>query len=241
MRLNSLKNKVIDFLNGDGEDLAPARGVAHLDKCSTLNICNKLMIRSRRTPDFSELRMLKSIPLFVYGVEMVNGDANQYLKGAKYLGKAHTASPRFIMKTDLQTGKPVVFNVPEAHKLQNKIRGELYQVSVEHIHGLDHYNVNNVFSERRKVNVLAENQDSIPNCKMFSGMPILPAYMYFGKMSYFEDRKMNTRHSVRYTGIDKNSGISFFEWVNQTDLLTEEIDWDSYMESRYGLGNQVLL
>lgn len=204
-----------------------------LDKLKRKEICRALNHRKYRTPDFSELALYKEIPLFVYGEECSNGFLNHILKDAVCYGDAHTVSERYTMKQAHNFRHPVVFEVPESFLNKAKIRGQLYGVSVEHIHTLDVIKGNwkEYFRTQRAIFV----EKPIPESKVISGFSAIRAYIYIGIDKFWEDRKLESKTRITYSSWGNISNIKFFHHVNYNfkadSTLLEDDDDD-----RWGMG-----
>ncbi len=198
-------------------ELAPAAGGVPFGVATnplvSKGICKQLAARSRRTPDFAELRMMREIPLVVYGVEMKYGDASEYLKSANYYGHVHSISENFIMKEGRR--HPVVFTCAKDNVLKGKIRGELYGVTVEHIHALDAYNSNgNMF---KRVKKRFQFEDCMPkDAKMLRGLAYDFAYVYLGMVPYWQNYPMKVRSKVTYQTRPGLGNTPYYEFFNRS-------------------------
>lgn len=176
----------------------------------------KLKMRTRKTPDFSALRFFKRIPLFVYGTAMKDGENNNLLKGAEYYGKAHTISPSYQMKYNKHF--PVVFDAQHNKSIpqtqHHRIRGELYGVTVEHLHLVDVLESNTLMFNRVKTRVLLENQDRQSGLKFFAGMPFCETFMYVANTAYWDGVELDLRYVSRYPSDPKLVGQGFYQWTN---------------------------
>lgn len=187
------------------------------------HIAGKLERRGFWTPDFHILNRYKSIPIFLYGTEMTDGINNDLLRGAKFLGKAHTLSPKFWMK---QTSiNPIVFDSHlEAHKDNRKVRGEVYEVQVEHVHMLDVFHRNRVSVKRTNRNIIFE--DCKPQGgKDFKGMSVFNCMMYIGSKTYWKDYDLKHRITVSYAKKENIKDTPFYEWVNWAPDDDDEWGW----------------
>lgn len=184
----------------------------------------KLNRRGWITPDFSRLKLMKSIPLFVYGTEMTDGTDNHFLEGAKLLGHGHTLSAKFWMK---QTAiNPIVFDsVQEDHKDNRKVRGEVYEVQIEHIHMLDVLHKNRISTRRTLRNIVFEDAKP-PNCPAHTklNMAVGKCFTYIGSKTYWKDYDLKFRVVKNYIKKEGLTDIPFYEWVNWSPI-DEEDEW----------------
>jgi gamma-glutamylcyclotransferase (GGCT)/AIG2-like uncharacterized protein YtfP len=178
------------------------------------DVARRLSVRSRLTPDFSTLKKFKSIPLFVYGTEMTDGTDNGLLSGARYLGRAHTLSSKFWMKQT--TISPIIFDsLHENHKDNRKVRGEIYEVRVEHIHLLDVFHRNTIATKRTCRNVILEDcRPSGARLVPLTDLAIQNCHVYIGKKNYWKDYELQHRMVTSYAKKEGIRDIPFYEWVN---------------------------
>lgn len=176
-------------------------------------IAGPLKKRSTRTPDFNVLRSLEKIPVFVYDSMQRNGINSFFLDDAIYLGKAHTFTPFWKMYINKQ--QPIVFKAPTNVDSRQRVRGEVYLCSVEHIHTLDVFNSNTLMFERTKTRVYLEDQSSNDfSGSCFQGIPFTKAFLYTGVEEYWEGIKdIRLSPSVTYHTESKIIGNkTFFEY-----------------------------
>lgn len=191
-------------------------------------IIKKLKIRGEKSPDIHRLKFYKEIPFFAYGTEKVNGEDENLLKGAKYLGMAHTMSTNFIMKSN--TAFPVAFPCKQDDQRRGRLRGEMYLVSPEHIIAMDIGNSNGKSFYRFKARFALEEQEMAEGLKSFKGDPYIPAYMYLGSTQWWGDNNDKLQLACRksYSGSVKPifHGKHFYEWDTQPeDDENDEWGW----------------
>lgn len=197
---------MVDFVIDNEE--GTARGKHHPELKST-NLCKRLDLRTRRTPDFAFLRLLQEIPVFVYGEEKFGGLSCDLLEGAKYYGHGYTLSARYEMR--ISSGGPSVFEVPEAAAGKAYVRGEVYGVQVEHLHLLDMMYLSGFHHRRISKNIYLEEQ-SPDGCKKVGDKSYLDAFMYLGIHDHFKDKNMLLK--TRYTNnTGPVQGKAFYEHI----------------------------
>jgi gamma-glutamylcyclotransferase (GGCT)/AIG2-like uncharacterized protein YtfP len=192
---------------------------------SDRGILRRLKHRNFVTPDMSKLKLVKSIPLFVYGTDMKNGNDHGVLEGAKYLGKGHTLSKKFWMKQT--TINPIVFDsVTEGHKDNRQVRGEVYEVQVEHIHLLDVMHRNMISTRRTSRNIVFEDcNPTNGRLHQLKGFSVVNCFMYVGSKHYWKDYELRHRmveSRVKKEGIED---VPFYEWVNWVPDDDDEWGW----------------
>jgi gamma-glutamylcyclotransferase (GGCT)/AIG2-like uncharacterized protein YtfP len=193
-------------------------------------IAPKLKRRGWITPDFSSLKFMKAIPLFVYGTEKTDGTDHHFLEGAKLLGYGHTLSAKFWMK---QTSiNPIVFDsMSEENKDNKRVRGEIYEVQVEHLHMLDILHKNRICVRRTMRNVVAEDCRPVnAPTQRSTGLSIGKCHMYIGSKMYWKDYDLRLRATTSYVkekGKEALVDIPFYEWYNWSQL-EDENEWGWY-------------
>lgn len=188
-------------------------------------IIKKLRERGQQSPDIHKLKFYKEIPFFAYGTEMIGGDDDHILKGAKYLGKAHTMSSNFVMKAN--NAFPVSFPCKQDDQRRGRIRGEMYLVSPEHIIAMDRGNANGKSFFRFKSRYILEEQETQEHLKSFKQEPYIQAYAYMGSIGWWSDKAtLSYRPRTSFSGSAKPMfhGKHFYEWYNHPDY-DENDEW----------------
>ena len=188
-------------------------------------LARQFRVRSTLTPDFSTLKFMKTIPLFIYGTEMENGIDNGLLNGATYLGKAHTLDSKYWMKQS--SVHPIVFDHHvEGHKDNRRVRGEVYSVRVEHIHLLDVLHRNRISVRRTLRNIVFE--DTMPvnaSHHTISGMGVSRCFMYLGSNKYWKDYDLRLRVTTNFVARDGLRNTPFYEWYNWAQEHDDDWGW----------------
>ncbi len=169
-------------------------------------IIKQLQEREAGTPDMKDLRYKMRIPVFVYG-SLKRGFSNHaYLRGAEYLGKAHTVSRAYRMQS--AGAYPVVYDTRPSTN-GNKIRGELFACSAGHIVGIDFLEGNPELYRREEIHVVLE--DYAPTMsKGFRGREVVKAWTYISDKEIWPNLKsMATRN---YPNLKDFENVEFFEW-----------------------------
>lgn len=176
-----------------------------------VNLCRQLAGRSHYTPDFHELKWKKRIPVFVYGEQMTDGGHNYMLQGAEYYGRGRTMTDFFTMKSG--GFMPVAFE-DKGKTSQNfgYIRGEVWGVTVEHIHLLDNYEKNTIEYNRTVKPIFLEDQKEYN--RMNGNRSYLKCWMYLGDPRFWEGQVLADHPITTY-----RAGVSshlidrkIFEW-----------------------------
>lgn len=169
---------------------------ARVVTAASLNILERLKERTKYTPDFSTLRWFPEIPLFVYDSLRLGGDDHEsVMNGSKFCGKAHSVTPHFSLsrKTDI----PVCFNETNECIWRSHVRGELFVVSIEHIHTLDVILMNGFKYKRIPFKVFLEDQSPVGAPKI-EQIPWVNAFIYLGIKEYWKVKELirlpNTEH-----------------------------------------------
>lgn len=197
------------------------------DDLESKGIISALNQRNKFTPDFSELRLYKEFFFLAWGDDRKNHPNSHILNGARYCGKAHSVKSDFIMKETNLTKMPILF-LPEVKNfgMQARVRGDLWSISVSHLHLLDLYYGNTARYNRVRTNILVEDIPEIPGIKFFEGMPLVPAFLYVAVNNHWTDfLEMHTRHVNTYTN-GKLNGKRFFDFVryDQNQEYNDEIE-----------------
>src|SRR5690606_28841461 len=123
---------------------------------------------------------------------------------------------------------PVVFDsVDEGHKDNRKVRGEVYEVQIEHLHMLDILHRNRVSTRRTLRNIILE--DTKPSgCRLSnaSGLSVQKCFMYIGSIQYWKDYDLTCRNTVTDVKKEGLTDVPFYEWVNWTPDDADE--WGFY-------------
>lgn len=181
-------------------------------------LIEKLIERGKKTPDMYDLKFYKKIPFFAYGCDMTGGNDHDLLKGAEYLGRAHTLTENFIMRENRYF--PIVSPVEVGYNGRGRIRGEMYNVSVEHIITLDNSNSNTKIFHRVRNRFILEDQ--YPDClKSFKDQKFLQGFMYIGDPQWWEKGALTHRSRRAFPGHDKLEGM-FFQWEQP---IEDEDEW----------------
>jgi hypothetical protein len=180
-------------------------------------IIKKLKERSERTPDFPDLRMLKEIPVFLYGLEKRGMNYNYLLRGSYCYGTCHTMSDRFLMK-ETEAKTPVVFETTRDHKMKYKIRGEVFGCSVEHIHLLDRVYFNGERFKRclRRVQFEAKGYEP-KGLKQYRNHGYTLAFMYLGVSNYWKDNQTSNVENITYPVSGDFREIPMYEFEEPED------------------------
>lgn len=219
----------LDPTTGDIITVRPTDGLP-VRNYKSPGLVSKLTDRMHRTPDISELKFYKRIPFFAYGLDKTGGTDHELLKNAEYLGRAHTISGNFVMRENKYF--PIVSPVESEFVNRAYVRGEMYNVAVEHIIALDHANTNTKIFHRVKHRFVLEDQN--PEClKTFKDHKFIQGYMYIGDTKWWE--KSNNSLSLRrsYPSDDKLKNKQFYEWLNPQE------DDDSIYDDEWGYGGRI--
>lgn len=201
------------------------------------DIVTHLIKRESFTPDFHVLRNYKEIPLFVFDELKQGQESHSYLTGAKYLGEGLTISPHYKMYL-YRDKYPVVMEVTNPHQSRNRIKGELYLVTAEHIHMIDVAFDHSTRTIRKKIRVLMEDQKERDH-KQFRGMPWTDAFIYLGNVKYwgsmdlepYYTRLTDTKLPQKKERVYEFNGpdeLNELPWGRQT-----EINFNNYQEYSY--------
>jgi gamma-glutamylcyclotransferase (GGCT)/AIG2-like uncharacterized protein YtfP len=147
-----------------------------------LSLVDRLKVRSRWTPDFHHLRKFPEIPVLIYDQLRRGGDDHDLLKGANYHGLGHTAIGYFSLGK--HHNNVVAFREDEHCMFKGHIRGEVYTVSVEHIHVLDRTYMNLKRYSRLPVRVQLENITP-KGAFIFRDLASVQCILYVGKEDYW--------------------------------------------------------
>lgn len=148
---------------------------------------------------------------------------------AKTYGDAHTVSSTYIMKQSRALRNPVVFDAPRDGKLNAKIRGKLYGVSVEHLHTLDIAKAN--WKEHFRTERWVYCESIIPGTKIVNGFSTVKAFIYIGIPEYWETEKLIEKTRIEYGWNHKLKDIEFYHhpnYVDKTDLLDDASRWRNW-------------
>ncbi len=180
------------------------------------SIVADLLERDAYTPDFYKLREFKEVPLFVYGTFKRDHADSHYLSDAKYLGVAHTVTPHYTMMDDgLQ---PIVFHNYHDENRRKFIRGEVYMVSVGHIHCIDRLLGNTMRFERqiKKISLEQQNPENPYLDGLFKELGYIQAFIHLGVSEWWAKHKLSSRTTYRLTQDNKLANKPMFEW-NKVD------------------------
>lgn len=177
---------------------------------STLGIVDKLKERSKWTPDFSKLRWFPEIPIFVYDSLRIGGNDNEtFLNGSKFSGKAHSVTPHFSL--NMRNDVPVCFHEPDECLFRAHVRGELFVVSVEHIHALDRSLLNGHRYERIPFKVFLEDINPKGAGRM-NQTPWVNAFVYLGIRKYWNVKGLKRIGNVQHKNNIQLLGKDISEW-----------------------------
>lgn len=220
----------LDPKTGELITINPTTGLPVRNYKSPMIISN-LQRRGERTPDINELKFYKKIPFFAYGLDKTHGSDASLLENAEYLGRAHTLSANFVMRENSYF--PIVAPVENLHASRGHIRGEMYNVTVEHLIALDNANTNTRIFHRVKNRFLLEDQFP-EELKTFKDLKFIHGYMYIGDTKWWEKSNIKIRPRTAYPGHDKLADKQFYEWVNKIEDDDEYDEWGYQGQSRMG-------
>lgn len=146
---------------------------------------SELQHRLDYSPDFGELRMYKSIPLFVYDDFKKGHRGNEYFIGrAKYLGRGRTCTNRYRMKLFQKENVPILFDDESA--LSGFTVGEVYAVTPEVMLDVDQELAQGMCMKRTQRNIFLLDQESPVRSKK-NFYPSLKCHVYLGIEEYWDD------------------------------------------------------
>lgn len=159
-----------------------------LEKEPDESLLTAIRARSRKTPDFRELRggIYQDHLVFVYGT-LKRGFYNEhFLRDAHYMGLGVTADASFLMYPG--GGFPVLFRQEDKQHIerQGRVRGEVYAVNLDTMCKLDMLESNGSMYHRQKCRVVLKEQNVAMNKENFVSRPILNCYTYLGDVDYWK-------------------------------------------------------
>lgn len=170
------------------------------------NMMEQLGERFKNTPDLVQLKKGPQwIPLFVYGT-LKSGEKNRnFLKGARWLGEARTAS---IFQVKINFGLfPVMFSAVSARENLNSyhhVSGEVYAVNLRQLIQIDALEDNGVMFQRK------ENFVYLCEQKVGNINPSIKCWMYMGKRDFWE-KHQDSMHLCQHKRMGENRYIYDFD------------------------------
>jgi gamma-glutamylcyclotransferase (GGCT)/AIG2-like uncharacterized protein YtfP len=198
------------------------------------------------SPDYKFYRYYRTQLLFVYDNLRYGGsDYTNYLKDAKWLGKACTCTDNYVMETVVVTSKsgtrrkvPVVY--PEAGATSANIHGDMFLVSPEHLLAIDDFMLNDGILDRQQQKFFLLDQESFKHKEIrtvFDKM-MVSAHVYLTDFVTWKDEdylsKIADLNMPDEYGEAVVKGHAIKSWIKpyyeytNTDILNARIPRTSY-------------
>jgi gamma-glutamylcyclotransferase (GGCT)/AIG2-like uncharacterized protein YtfP len=168
--------------------------------------------------------MHEYVPLFIYDNMKKGFQQDEYLKGAKFLGKGYTITNKYYMNITLGNGNAVTFTEDNPESLKKgKIRGEVYAVRPDAIIDIDMFHQNGIMYDRELRNIVLSQQEIKSTHKTFN--PTRRCWMYLGKWEHW--RIFNTSTAMMTKG--PNGVGDYYDFMNPHRWNREKNEYQDYM------------